>query len=54
MPVLLAGGLSSANVAEAISKARPFAVDVSSGVENGHRRKDMQKVKEFIARAKGA
>ena len=54
MPVLLAGGLSPANVTEAVSKARPFAVDVSSGVENGHRRKDMQKVKEFIARAKGA
>ncbi len=45
MPVLLAGGLSPANVAEAVSKARPFAVDVSSGVENGHRRKDPQKVK---------
>jgi phosphoribosylanthranilate isomerase len=54
MPVLLAGGLSPANVAEAVGKARPFAVDVSSGVENGHRRKDPQKVKEFIARAKGA
>jgi phosphoribosylanthranilate isomerase len=54
MPVLLAGGLSPANVAEAVSKARPFAVDVSSGVENGARRKDPQKVKEFIARAKGA
>jgi phosphoribosylanthranilate isomerase len=54
MPVMLAGGLSPANVAEAVSKARPFAVDVSSGVENGHRRKDLKKVKEFIARAKGA
>jgi phosphoribosylanthranilate isomerase len=54
MPVLLAGGLSPSNVAEAVGKARPFAVDVSSGVENGHRRKDPKKVKEFIALAKGA
>jgi phosphoribosylanthranilate isomerase len=54
MPVLLAGGLSPSNVAEAVSRARPFAVDVSSGVENEHRRKDPQKVKEFITQAKGA
>jgi phosphoribosylanthranilate isomerase len=54
MPVLLAGGLSPANVAEAVDKAKPFAVDVSSGVENGHYRKDLKKVKEFITRAKMA
>jgi len=53
MPVLLAGGLSPSNVAEAVSKTGPFAVDASSGVENGNRRKDPQKVREFIARAKG-
>jgi phosphoribosylanthranilate isomerase len=54
LPVLLAGGLSPANVAEAVGRARPFAVDVSSGVENGHYKKDLKKVKEFITRAKGA
>ncbi len=54
MPVLLAGGLSPPNVEAAVRKARPFAVDVSSGVENGHYRKDLKKVKEFITRAKGA
>ena len=54
MPALLAGGLSPANVADAVRKARPFAVDVSSGVENGHYRKDPEKVRAFIANAKGA
>jgi phosphoribosylanthranilate isomerase len=52
MPVLLAGGLTPANVADAVRVARPFAVDVSSGVENGEYRKDMGKVKAFIRHAK--
>jgi phosphoribosylanthranilate isomerase len=54
LPVLLAGGLTPSNVADAIRAARPFAVDASSGVENGERRKDMEKVKAFIDRARGA
>ncbi|OPY30568.1 MAG: N-(5'-phosphoribosyl)anthranilate isomerase [Methanocella sp. PtaU1.Bin125] len=54
LPVLLAGGLTPANVADAVRAARPFAVDVSSGVENGQYRKDMEKVRAFISRAKGA
>jgi phosphoribosylanthranilate isomerase len=54
LPVLLAGGLTPANVADAVRAARPFAVDVSSGVENGQYRKDMEKISEFISRAKGA
>jgi len=48
VPLMLAGGLSSENIAEAISLARPGAVDVSSGVEKTHGIKDMEKVRSFI------
>ncbi len=51
-PLVLAGGLTPDNVLEAIATARPFAVDVSSGVETKGR-KDLQKIKEFIRRVKG-
>jgi len=50
-PFFLAGGLTPQNVAEAIARTAPFAVDVSSGVEtNGV--KDPQKIAEFIRRAR--
>lgn len=47
--VILAGGLHLANVAGALAKVRPHAVDVASGVESAPGIKDPEKVKDFIA-----
>lgn len=48
-PLILAGGLTSQNVATAIDKVKPFAVDVSSGVEVSKGLKDLVKMKSFMA-----
>ncbi|MHB8415234.1 MAG: phosphoribosylanthranilate isomerase [Acidiferrobacteraceae bacterium] len=47
-PVILAGGLTAANVGEAILRVRPFAVDVSGGVERTRAIKDASKIRAFI------
>jgi len=54
-PLILAGGLTPDNVADAIREVLPFGVDVASGVEAGTPGvKDLERTRDFVARARGA
>jgi phosphoribosylanthranilate isomerase len=54
LPMVLSGGLHAGNVAEAVCKLRPWAVDVSSGVEAGKGIKDADKIAAFVAAVRAA
>jgi phosphoribosylanthranilate isomerase len=53
-PIILSAGLTPDNVAEAARRVRPYGVDVNSGVEAHPGKKDPEKVRRFVMRAKGA
>ncbi|MDD1965533.1 phosphoribosylanthranilate isomerase [Pseudomonas sp. NPDC090203] len=53
-PIVLAGGLTSANVSQAIAQVRPYAVDVSGGVEMSRGIKDHDKIRAFMSAVHGA
>ena len=52
--LILGGGLTAANVGEAVRQVRPYGVDTSSGVESAPGRKDPVRVREFVAAARAA
>lgn len=54
LPLILSGGLDEANVADAVRRVRPAAVDVSSGVEAGKGIKSAQRVADFVSAVRRA
>lgn len=54
MPLVLAGGLTESNVGQAIATVRPYAVDVSSGIEDAPGIKSVEKMRRFFAAVRAA
>lgn len=54
LPLILAGGLDADNVMQAIQQVRPYAVDVSGGVERSKGIKDLQRIQEFMSAVRSA
>ncbi|RLQ22986.1 phosphoribosylanthranilate isomerase [Seongchinamella sediminis] len=54
LPLVLAGGLTPENVGDAITRVKPWAVDVSGGVESTPGIKDSEKIKRFVAAVRAA
>lgn len=54
VPVMLSGGLSAGNVAQAMAEVKPVGVDVSSYTQGSHGRKDLQRIRAFIRAVRSA
>ena len=48
LPIIVAGGLNAVNVGDAIKQLKPYAVDVSSGIESSKGKKDINKMRDFV------